>query len=730
MDYIKITLESDLCVASGESSGNTVDSDICIDSYGFPYIPARRIKGCLREAAQELMLMEAPEADPDKIRDLFGNPYGKEGSFRLMNGYMDGIEQLRRHIQEIKHDKGKNEILRKAAHPVNIERLFSQVYGQTKMQDGVKVDNTLRFTRVLRQFDPLEEANSKVVFWLPVCLEDKKLEGLLSACCKAMRHIGLNRNRGRGDITAELCMDYERENPTDIHDNRMAELCSEIDNFQHTDSIKIFYTVLLEDPVTIPGFEECETAIPGRSVIGCMSGTYLKNHKPDETFQSLFLNGDVSWSHLTPLIEGNRAVPTPFMLMKLKNGGGRLINRFAQKTDNWKNQKPKTLDGSYAVVSDDGYVIADPVMQMFYHHSIQKSQLYVQNALEAGLVYGGYVEIASGNKSLAKEVIRLLLTSRLGFGRSKGAQYASCRLLDTQIQGWSGHNNVSIEEGKPVIVVLESDLILNEYGIHITQNSEVRRLIAKSLEEQVQDSIQWDEEKKPLCPQGLPDLCQYKTIGGYHTMWQLQKPHIPAIKAGSVYCFISNGGVYPRHFSLGEFVQEGFGKCTIYSLAEIENKKTVKVGTIDKDSAYDSHDKTKALETAMRVLMVKDILRRYAREYQVKDRNVPISRLRLMLSEAASYSDLCKRVGTMKKSDVSSVNEKGKRKITEELLRDFYKTTNENDSVEHPLYGILKTEEGLLEELQGDREALEEINKLWKLPLDLLLHNMHYTKGQ
>ena len=50
-----ITLKSDLCVGSGYSYAGIIDSDICYDALGLPYIPARRLKGCLREAA-ELML--------------------------------------------------------------------------------------------------------------------------------------------------------------------------------------------------------------------------------------------------------------------------------------------------------------------------------------------------------------------------------------------------------------------------------------------------------------------------------------------------------------------------------------------------------------------------------------------------------------------------------------------------------------------------------------------------
>ena len=48
---LQIQLKSDLCASSGDSFGSLIDNDICYDKYGFPYIPAKRLKGILREEA-------------------------------------------------------------------------------------------------------------------------------------------------------------------------------------------------------------------------------------------------------------------------------------------------------------------------------------------------------------------------------------------------------------------------------------------------------------------------------------------------------------------------------------------------------------------------------------------------------------------------------------------------------------------------------------------------------
>jgi len=55
MPAIRMTLESDLCAASGSGFSHTIDTDIVYDRYGLPCIPARRIKGCLRDVAKYIM---------------------------------------------------------------------------------------------------------------------------------------------------------------------------------------------------------------------------------------------------------------------------------------------------------------------------------------------------------------------------------------------------------------------------------------------------------------------------------------------------------------------------------------------------------------------------------------------------------------------------------------------------------------------------------------------------
>ena len=70
----KIKLESDLCIGSGYSFAGVIDSDVCYDKFGIPFIPARRIKGDLREAAETtLHSIFTNKEDIEKIFGTRGN---------------------------------------------------------------------------------------------------------------------------------------------------------------------------------------------------------------------------------------------------------------------------------------------------------------------------------------------------------------------------------------------------------------------------------------------------------------------------------------------------------------------------------------------------------------------------------------------------------------------------------------------------------------------------------
>ena len=127
-----ITLKSDLCVGSGYSYAGVVDSDSCYDECGLPFIPAKRIKGCIREAVETTLYSLYSEDDIASVFGVSGDDHSS--SFMLENAYIDEYEQIFEYLMEkhiSKSDKfsafGAQEVLGR----------FSYVMGQTRMENGV-----------------------------------------------------------------------------------------------------------------------------------------------------------------------------------------------------------------------------------------------------------------------------------------------------------------------------------------------------------------------------------------------------------------------------------------------------------------------------------------------------------------------------------------------------------------------------------------------------------------
>lgn len=762
---LKITLKSDLCAGGGASTGIAVDTDICVDKYGLPYIPARRIKGCLRSAAETLAKYqsegsgECAEAVNENIVSLFGDNRGTEGCLRICDAHLPGAVSMRTRLEEIRSlsDQENEYALALEAKPLNVANLFTSVRGQTRLKDGIAQDNTLRYTRVLHHYNPFAE-NTELVLEAPVQWNRtdnmNTLMTLLKNCCSASRYLGTMKHRGLGRIKIEYC---GAENvPLGIPDYPVFHMGK-----KNADEIVFNYTVAFDEPVTMIGCGEQLLEIPARSVIGCMVAAYLsdgwnaKSAKPEQSieFQDLFLNGAVRWSSLTPVVRvfseekkeniPVRTVPAPLMLIELKNAG-RYENLYFASVDDLINDKTKTVAGEYAASYDGRYRIASVQSHAVYHKGKGRDGLYVQESLDAGMVYGGYVSIrrdeASGRvEELAEKVYSLLRKTTFSFGRSKNAQYSVCHL--NSLESMEVHEkdiSRSVETASSVIVVLQSDLVLCKDGIYVTDNASVRGALAKQLK----------LNATPL--DGWKDYCQYHTIGGYQATWQMQKPQIPAVRAGSVYVFAPGQTPLPTTITLGEFRQEGLGVCRVFTDLELRgdgSKPDVKKVHVDEFKANRSDGEFRkndmdyrcSLDKALLIAAVRRTLRSSVRNYYDSEyaslRRGLLGRLRLMLSDSKNYSDFQLRVKSIRPDNTNAVNQMDTAKRAENLCDAIYGTEG--------LFPILKDEKGFtLGTLRTDNEKLnhilsnnedcveaakkELVERFWKEPLQDLLHMAYY----
>ncbi|MEK7274874.1 MAG: RAMP superfamily CRISPR-associated protein [Candidatus Desantisbacteria bacterium] len=193
---LKIETCSEVLVGSGQGWGATIDSDIVFDEYGLPYIPAKRIKGVLRESAIEVAEMfEKSGINHDfekKVERLFGKRGERDSSpVCFDNLYLEDYDANKKWLQW-SMEKYSSLISRDM-----ILNTFTNIRQQTAIDDkGIAKENSLRTIRVLKRdisFSGSVQVEGDIA---PLCL----------AACN-LRYIGTNRNRGFGHIHCELYED-------------------------------------------------------------------------------------------------------------------------------------------------------------------------------------------------------------------------------------------------------------------------------------------------------------------------------------------------------------------------------------------------------------------------------------------------------------------------------------------------------------------------------------------
>lgn len=681
MDVIRITLRSDLCAGNGESRGNAVDIDIVLTADGLPRIPARRLKGCLRAAAEELAALGDETAA--YTAELFGDKAGRQGCLWVGDA---ALPQEAAFTAWLKQNPAWADHSR-------VEQLYTDVRGQTRLQDGVADDGSLRFTRVLGQYDPLDKAKA-LVFEAPVRLENASHEAmcLLEHCCAATRHIGTHRNRGLGNV--RLTYIPGTDTPTAPQKPPLPD----------ADTVTLTYHVQLKTPLTLPGCGKQLTAIPARSIIGCLAGAYLRQGTAaDDAFRRLFLDGTARWSPLTPVIGGEISHPAPLALVYMKNEGV-----YANRCTEAPAGKQKTLSGVYTAPGKHGLLAASVPITTTYHHKHRDANsdatLYMQQAVQAGLVYGGTVTLPA---ALAGQAAALLSTAPLRFGRSKSAQYAVCELLGSITAAPVQETQVTIHKGEPFFILLETDLILNT-------DAPTPETAATALQENL--GIAAHHTGK--------DYLLYHTIGGYNMMWQMPKPRRTAICGGSVYCFTADkDAVLPSHFipDTAEQVQEGFGCCRVLNQAEMAALTVERKAAVD-TFAPAADDDCNPLRRALMLQQAKEVMQTTAwnlvngKTFRL-DTGV-LGRLRLMLPEAENLQDLRNRV--------NSIKTESKRNAANALLDVLY-----GKNTTPALPAMLAADPVFAGEMEQTLPQLQQsIAACWKLPLESAIHLLYYRRQE
>lgn len=773
---IHITLYSDLCSGNGYSYYGTIDSEAEHDEFGLPFIPARRLKGCLRECAELLRDSGLWKKSTDTLNYLFGISAddGTKG-IRIENAYILEYEQIKKDLKLIKENKQ----IQKYISPDEVLDIFSDVKAQTKMENGVADDNSLRFTRIIHQFSPFNKENrlefiAKVEY--PEGQEDK-----LKQICKALRHIGMNRNRGLGCVKCEFKAEDEAANIKD--EIQIAEKVVINENSDQKLNITIFFENL--GPMIISGDDKNTTLsyIPGKAVLGALAGTYLSeagHTADDEEFVRLFLNGDTIYSDFNISDGVHIFDPAPSFLNKMKKSK-KYVNslRYSEKqvsankdydTDNKdydpaNGNQPKKLKGKYIYLEinkDNRKVLEyEPKQRVIYHHRRgNDALLYSQTALKEGQIFGGNIICNSKDYKL---LLRLLKNTNFSFGKSKTAQYGKCRIIEGLVDElFKKDTKFQVKKDELIYVSLASKgIFLDECG-YTQESKKVYQIIGEQLgllnkEADISEKIgeiQGEEKDYPFCS------IQSAMIYGYSGVWNLRKPPIAGIESGSTFIYRAAEDKDIDKYYVGERNLEGFGKVSLYREdllpyelnIEVKNSNTenndTKTENIDDTLKKLSKGVKEILKQSLYKVLYQNMLERILTEmandsFKLRMSPSTIGRVNLMVKETLpknekeandKYKDFVKRVASIKRDTereealkivgrfLGSIPSKENKDADLDIKKMIGESLDQDSNSENArLYSLLC-------QLTDEKEVNAHISSLWGELMLELLANQKYLK--
>ena len=614
MYKLKIELMSDLCTADGDGYATVVDTDIATDNHGIPFIPARRLKGCLKDAAHYI------NVSPDIINKIFGISGNVEpGSLKISNAIVESYDEL-------VADTAENS-------PEFVTELFTTTAASTAVnEDGSVKENSLRFIRAVDRKVPWERERN-LCFYSDIFI-DEEYAAEFGRICKALRHIGYKRTRGFGAVKCSL-EKFQNENNINLPD---------ID-FKADREYILEYAVRLDENMMLPGTSSSKTTdyISGQAVLGMFAGKYLKNNSADSNFENLFLCGNVKFSNLYITDDAfSEYIPAFLTLGKIKGESGKIVDM----TDDQK------IEGKIVKPLKSGYISASKKLvsvgtEVVYHNSVHEKNggLYTQLCIQKGQKFRGSITCNGENMKI---ISQLLVDGDISFGRSKTAQYSKCSLISAEIHELK-NKILHISKNDTVMYVFESDAIISdEYGNISSSIESVKNAVGISCD---------------ILP---ASALKYKTIKGFSSVMRLQRSHIRAVAAGSVIAVKADksfdiGAV----LYVGERQGEGYGKVRILRLDEA-SESFGKSLEVSKTASLKEQGKIAEMLENMKYkeeMRIKAI--NYAREKKVEFEQKWgasfIGRVTLMIEESSDHIDLENRI--------SSIKSKSKKSLADDLLK-------------------------------------------------------------
>ena len=636
---LQIELKSDLCAGSGESLGSLIDTDICYDEYGFPYIPSKRLKGLIKEAFIEYMDWKKDESLIKVKEELFGTEDSRDsGNLRIDNAYLKNISSIENDIENIE------EQYKKYLSKQRIVELNTNIRYQTAVDEesGVAKENSLRSIRVL------ESGN---VFEAFIECDKEAEEKILEKCIKLLTHMGNNRTRGLGEVKCSI-IDDKKDNEAKYNED--IETLNEEKEYEIELLLKAESNIMVSKQLS----EVTENYIPGSNIMGSIANKYIKDKKIDnfdnidEKFINLFLNGKVIYSnaYITEKDGKLEYYPAPLSYSKVKNMNKVYHNKMIDVNE--ENIQLSNFGDKFVTLTGENY-IKEVLTSENYHHQRAKdlSIGHVSEGKDGGTFYqflsidqGQYfkTKIIGKGKELNEILKYIKIDEILRVGKSKAAEYGKLRVVNNL--------KTEIKETEKTYskfaVILTSPLILfDENKVQIAKDKNT--LINKLKETFGMENLKVTKA-----------FIGYSEESGFNAIWKMPKEQVVSYASGTTIVFESESPVKLKEkYILGERINEGYGQLVIYDLADKKDSsltfKEYKIESEEKKYSEIQKETRKILNKSIKKVINEEILidalNTVEKNYnKISINNTTIGRILLMLKESKNYEEFDKNVNSIK----------------------------------------------------------------------------------
>jgi CRISPR-associated protein Csx10 len=517
-------LQSDTCFGSGKSSSGVVDVEAKVDKDGFPYIGGSVFKGLLREEIEQLLYLKGGACAVDGIADPVGFLFGEEGAsdpsmLDIGNGYPENFSDLKESLEAWQHsDDSSVDIF---AGPSQVAAFYTRIKRQTSLENRVAKKGAQWGTRVVKR------GICSFVFPVRLDVSNKEdypgFEKLIEDAVKCIRHGGVSRNRGLGNLSCSCEWLSDASPPlSPTLPDKTSEVLYEIE--------------LLADLKTDDDF------IAGSKLLGATVDAFFSkydkidrsNAQDDPLFINLFLAGKLRFGNAYPLLTEGKTIPAPKNLRFDKNDAGedgRLTNLLVVDADA-PDKQYSAYARDFCVVKDRRVSGADIRHVENPHHknandravgaarSDDGGEFFTYEAVEKGTRFQGAL---SGPLELIAEAIVLLSSRPLRMGRSRGKEYGDCQITFSTALG--GESPGVAENGKEAVFVFASDcILLDQLGMPSVSTEVLKQEIARVAGVGA-DKISIDDKRS------------FRTVGthgGFNGQWRMPRAKVPCLAMGSV----------------------------------------------------------------------------------------------------------------------------------------------------------------------------------------------------